>query len=67
MGKKLFISNLDFEVSTEELRDMFSEIGPCLSAVIAARVAGLTSQGEEWLAIDGERSANCGHQRTSCY
>jgi small subunit ribosomal protein S18 len=35
MGKKLFISNLDFEISTDQLRDMFGEVGGCLSAVIA--------------------------------
>ncbi len=33
--RKLFVSNLDFEVSSDQLKQMFSEIGPCISAVIA--------------------------------
>lgn len=35
MGKKLFISNLDFAITTDELKVMFETVGPCISVVIA--------------------------------
>lgn len=35
MGKKLFVSNLDFEITTEQLRELFEELGECVSVVIA--------------------------------
>ena len=34
--KKLFISNLDFEVTSEQLRGLFEEVGPCISVVVAS-------------------------------
>ena len=34
--KKLFISNLDFEVTSEQLRTLFEEAGGCLSVVVAS-------------------------------
>ena len=36
MGKKLFVSNLDFAITVEQLREVFSEAGNCLNVVIAA-------------------------------
>ena len=33
--RRLFVSNIDFEVTNDDLRVMFEEFGPCLSVVIA--------------------------------
>lgn len=33
--KRLFVSNIDFDITVEGLRQMFEEMGPCLSVVIA--------------------------------
>lgn len=35
MGKKLFVSNLDFEISADQVREMFAGFGPVVSAVLA--------------------------------
>ncbi len=35
MSKKLFVSNIDFEITEESLRDMFTTVGPCTSVVMA--------------------------------
>lgn len=35
MGKKLFVSNLNFEITQDELYEMFAEVGEVISAVIA--------------------------------
>lgn len=34
-SRRLFVSNIDFEITNEELRTMFEGIGPCMSVVIA--------------------------------
>ena len=57
MGKKLFISNLDFEVSTDELRDMFAEIGACLSVVIAVDRETRKSKGFAFVEMEVEEDA----------
>ena len=35
MSKKLFVSNIDFDVTEEQLNEMFSEFGEVVSAVLA--------------------------------
>lgn len=35
MAKKLFVSNLDFEVTSEQLKEIFAEVGASASIVIA--------------------------------
>ena len=35
MGKKLFVSNLDFEISADQVREMFTGFGAVVSAVLA--------------------------------
>lgn len=58
MGKKLFISNLDFEVTTDELRNMFSEIGSCISVVIASDKETRKSKGFAFIEMEEEEAAN---------
>jgi len=57
MKKKLFISNLDFEVTTDQLRDMFSEVGPCISVVIATDRETKRSKGFAFVEMENEESA----------
>ena len=57
MKKKLFISNLDFEITTDQLRDMFSEIGACVSAVIATDRETKRSKGFAFVEMEGEEGA----------
>lgn len=57
MGKKLFISNLDFEITTEILRDMFAESGGCLSAVIATDRETKRSKGFAFVEMENDDSA----------
>lgn len=57
MRKKLFISNLDFEITTDQLREMFSEIGPCLSVVIATDRETKRSKGFAFVEMETEDSA----------
>jgi RNA recognition motif-containing protein len=41
MGKKLFVGNLSFSTTSEELRDLFASVGTCESAsVITDRATG---------------------------
>lgn len=41
MGKKLFVGNLSFNTTSEELESLFGEVGPCESAaVITDRATG---------------------------
>ncbi|RIL12431.1 MAG: hypothetical protein DCC75_00400, partial [Proteobacteria bacterium] len=35
MATKLFVSNLDFEITNDQLRDLFTEIGPSVSVICA--------------------------------
>lgn len=57
MRKKLFISNLDFEITTDQLREMFSEIGPCLSVVIATDRETKRSKGFAFVEMETEEAA----------
>lgn len=57
MGKKLFISNLDFEIQTEQLREMFSALGNCISAVIATDRETKRSKGFAFVEMETEEDA----------
>lgn len=57
MGKKLFVSNLDFEITTDQLRDMFLEQGPCISVVIATDRETKRSKGFAFVELENEADA----------
>lgn len=57
MGKKLFVSNLDFEITTDQLRDMFAEIGSTMSVVIASDRETRRSKGFAFIEMDSEDDA----------
>jgi small subunit ribosomal protein S18 len=55
--KKLFISNLDFEVTSDQLRALFEEVGPCLSVVVASDRETKRSKGFAFVEMDREEDA----------
>ena len=55
--KKLFISNLDFEVTSEQLRTLFEEAGGCLSVVVASDRETKRSKGFAFVEMDREEDA----------
>ena len=57
MGKKLFVSNLDFEITTDQLREMFLEVGPCTSVVIATDRETKRSKGFGFVEMENEADA----------
>jgi len=57
MGKKLFVSNLDFEITTEQLHELFSEVGPIVSVVIATDRETRRSKGFAFLEMEGDDEA----------
>lgn len=57
MAKKLFISNLDFEVSNEQLRTLFGQIGACVSVVVALDKETKRSKGFAFIEMEKEEDA----------
>jgi len=57
MKKKLFISNLDFDIQQEQLEQMFAEIGPCVSVVIATDRETKRSKGFAFVEMEKEEDA----------
>jgi small subunit ribosomal protein S18 len=55
--KKLFISNLDFEVTSEQLRTLFEETGPCISVVVASDRETKRSKGFAFVEMEREEDA----------
>ena len=57
MGKKLFVSNLDFEVDAPTLRELFSGVGQCLNVVIATDRETKKSKGFAFVEMDSDDDA----------
>jgi small subunit ribosomal protein S18 len=57
MKKKLFVSNLDFEITMDQLRDMFAGVGSVISAVIATDRETKRSKGFAFVEMDNEDDA----------
>jgi len=55
--KKLFISNLDFEVTSEQLRELFEEVGPSLSVVVASDRETKRSKGFAFVEMEADADA----------
>ena len=45
MGKKLFVGNLSFDTTTQDLEALFAQIGPCESAAVVTDRATGRSRG----------------------
>lgn len=54
---KLFVSNLDFDVETDQLRSIFEEVAPCLSVVIARDRDTKKSRGFAFVEMESEDAA----------
>jgi len=57
MKNKLFVSNIDFEVTTDALREMFEEIAPTISVVIAVDRESQRSKGFAFIEMENEEGA----------
>ena len=55
--KKLFVSNIDFEIDTEKLREMFEEFGSCVNIVIAYDKESKKSRGFAFVEMEAEDAA----------
>lgn len=55
--KKLFISNLDFEVTSDQLRALFDEVGPSVSVVVASDRETKRSKGFAFVEMEREEDA----------
>ena len=58
MKNKLFVSNIDFDVQTESLREMFEEIAPVVNAVIATDRETKRSKGFAFIEMQNEDGAS---------
>jgi len=54
---KLFISNLDFDITTEELSEMFNSVGPSVSVVIATDRETKRSKGFAFIEMESDEDA----------
>lgn len=54
MAKKLFVSNLDFEITNDQLTQLFVEVGQVVSVVIAADRETKRSKGFAFVEMDKE-------------
>lgn len=57
MTKKLFISNLDFEVTSEQLNELFASVGAVISAVVATDRETKRSKGFAFVEMDSDEVA----------
>ena len=57
MKKNLFVSNIDFEVTTDSLREMFEEAGTVINAVIATDRESKRSKGFAFVEMADEDTA----------
>ncbi len=57
MSKKLFVSNLDFEITSEQLHQLFSEVGQVVSAVIASDRETKRSKGFAFIEMANDEDA----------
>lgn len=58
MKNKLFVSNIDFDVQTEQLREMIEEIAPVLNAVIATDRETRRSKGFAFIEMENTEGAD---------
>ena len=57
MAKKLFVSNLDFEVTNDQLNQLFSEVGTVVSAVVATDRETRRSKGFGFVEMEKDEDA----------
>lgn len=57
MKNKLFVSNIDFDVTTDALKEMFSGVGSCVNVVIATDRETQRSKGFAFVEMENEETA----------
>ena len=57
MKNKLFVSNIDFDVTTDALKQMFDEAGQCVNVVIATDRETQRSKGFAFVEMENEEAA----------
>ena len=57
MGKKLFVSNLDFDINVDQLREMFAELGATISVVLATDRETKRSKGFAFVEMERDEDA----------
>lgn len=57
MKNKLFVSNIDFDVTTDSLREMFEEMGEVINVVIATDRETKRSKGFAFIEMENEEAA----------
>lgn len=63
MSAKLFVGNLSFETTSDEIRDLFSEVGPVESCqVITDRETG-RSKGFGFIEMNSQAEANTAKEK----
>jgi small subunit ribosomal protein S18 len=58
MAKKLFVSNLDFEVTAEQLKELFNDIGAPTSIVVATDRETKRSKGFAFIEMNSDELAD---------
>jgi len=58
MGEKLFVGNLSFGTSDQDLRELFSTVGTCVSATVLMDRATGKSRGFGFVEMDSTEDAN---------
>lgn len=57
MGKKLFVSNLNFDITNDQLKEAIAAIGPCVSVVIATDRETKRSKGFAFVEMEKDEDA----------
>lgn len=57
MRKKLFVSNLDFDITEDQLKEMFEEVGQTVSVVLAVERESKRSKGFAFVEMESEELA----------
>jgi small subunit ribosomal protein S18 len=57
MGRKLFVSNLDFEIQQPQLQELFTEVGAIVSVVIASDRETKRSKGFAFVEMESDDDA----------
>jgi len=57
MGRKLFVSNIDFDVTQDQLKEMFEGVGPAVSVVMALDRETKRSKGFAFVEMESDELA----------
>ena len=67
MNKKLYVGNLSYETTEDELQKLFVEVGPVVSAAVITDRASGRSKGFGFVEMDTEQAAQEAIERLNNY